>query len=158
MIARRETPVTRPAGIRQIEQLFRLAGHLDIDKSDVKLYEEFINHKIGDLLLIGQAHAKANGRPAIEPHDLPVTKGLQECIHDFLELDERAGAEPLLDRVTARPPLDLVIADETDARLADIAGGLGVAAARAFKIIAPERKNPQTEHWGRLFELFDLLL
>jgi hypothetical protein len=35
---------------------------------------------------------------------------------------------------------------------------LGVAAARAFKIIDPELKNPKIEQWGRLFELFDLLL
>src|SRR5690349_3972208 len=101
MTAQGETQVTRATGIRRVERLFRIAGDIDIDKSDVKRYEEFINHKVADLLLIGQAHAKANGRPAIEPHDLPVTKGLQECIRDFVELDERAGAGSLLDRVTA---------------------------------------------------------
>jgi hypothetical protein len=158
MIAQDETQVTRASGIRRFERLFRLAGDIDLDKSDVKRYEEFINRKIGDLLLIGQAHAKANGRPAIEPHDLPVTKGLQECIHDFVELDENAGAGPLLDRLAARPQLDLAIADETDERLAEIAGGLSVAAGRTFKLIDPELKNPQTVHWDRLFKLFDLLL
>jgi hypothetical protein len=158
MTAQGETQVTRATGIRQIERLFRLAGPIDIDKSDVKRYEEFINRKIADLLLIGQAHAKADGRPAIEPHDLPITKGLQECIHDFVELDERAGAGSFLDRVTARPPLDLAIADETDQRLADIAGGLSVAAGRALKVIDPELKNPQAVHWERLFALFDLML
>src|SRR6185312_15624380 len=34
-----------------------------------------------DLLLIGQATAKANVRDVILPWDLPVTKGLRESVH-----------------------------------------------------------------------------
>jgi hypothetical protein len=159
MIAQRDMDVPlRPTGISRIERLFRIVGRLDIDKADVKRYEEFVHRKIADLLLVGQAHAKANGRRVITPHDLPITKGLQECIHDFIELDEQIGLGSLLDHITPRPPLDLPIADETDARLGKIAGGLSVALVRAFKITDPELKNPRTEHWDRLFQIFDLLL
>jgi hypothetical protein len=33
-----------------------------------------------------------------------------------------------------------------------------VALARSFKIIDPDLKNPQTVHWERCFQIFDLLL
>jgi Domain of unknown function (DUF1931) len=47
---------------------------------------------------------------------------------------------------------------ETEARLPEIAGGLSLALARMFKIIDPDLKNPQSEHWERFFRIFDLLL
>jgi hypothetical protein len=74
-------------GRDQIRTLFRAAAGLNVDKQDLKRYSDFVNRKIYDLLLHGQATAKANGRDVIDPHDLPVTKGLQECIHAFTKLD-----------------------------------------------------------------------
>jgi Domain of unknown function (DUF1931) len=65
---------------------------------------------------------------------------------------------PILDHLTARPALDLVNSEETEGQLPVIVGGLSVALARAFKIIDPDLKNPQTKHWQRSFQLFDLLL
>jgi hypothetical protein len=73
-------------GATKFERLFRAAAGLNVDKQDVKRYGDFVNHKIYDLLLRGQATAKANGRDVIDPHDLPITKGLQECIHVFAKL------------------------------------------------------------------------
>jgi hypothetical protein len=104
-----------------------------------------------DLLIRADAVAKANGRDVIELVDLPITKGLQESIHDFMELDEKIELRSILDHVTARPPLDLAYSEETDARLPAIAGGLSLALARAFKIIDPDLKNPQAKHWERAF-------
>ena len=57
-----------------------------------------------------------------------------------------------------RPPLDLACGVETEARLPEVAGGLSVALARTFRIIDPNLKNPQSEHWERSFRIFDLLL
>ncbi|HEY0440249.1 MAG TPA: DUF1931 family protein [Xanthobacteraceae bacterium] len=145
-------------GVPRFQHLFRVAGGVDIDKSDFKRYTEFVNHKVHDLLLIGEATASANGRDIIEPHDLPITKGLQECIHAFGRMKEDAGVEPLLDRLIARPPLDRALSDETEARLPAIGGGLSVALARMFKIVDPHQKNPDSEHWERAFRLADLLL
>ncbi|MEA2730109.1 MAG: hypothetical protein QOF70_4584, partial [Acetobacteraceae bacterium] len=56
-------------------------------QAGLKRYSDFVNHKIYDLLLRGEAAAKANGRDIIDPKDLPITKGLQECIHAFTKLD-----------------------------------------------------------------------
>ena len=69
--------------IAKFERFFRAAAGLDVDKNDLKRYSGFVNDKVYDLLLIGQATAKANNRDILEPWDLPVTKGLQESMHRF---------------------------------------------------------------------------
>jgi hypothetical protein len=145
-------------GIAKFERFFRLSAGLDIDKADLKRYSDFVNGKIYDLLLRGQAAAKANNRVTIEPFDLPITKGLQERIHEFRNIDEQIELRPILDHLASSPPLDLAYSEETEARLPEIAGGISVALARTFKIIDPKLKNPQTEHWERSQRLFDLLL
>jgi hypothetical protein len=145
-------------GIAKFERFFRLAAGLDVDKSDLKRYGDFVNEKIYDLLVRGQAAAKANGRVIIEPFDPPITKGLQEQIHAFRNIDEQIELKPILDHLAALPPLDLAYSEETEARFPEIAGGISVALARTFKIIDPALKNPQSEHWERSQRIFDLLL
>lgn len=148
----------RPSAVARFQRLFRAAAGVDVDKNDLKRYDDFIDRKIYDLLLIGQAHAKANARDVIQSSDLPVTKGLQESIHAFRRLDEDIELRPILEELAKRPPLDLAVAEETEQALPEIAGGLTLALARAFTIIEPERKNPQTDQWVRVTALFDLLL
>jgi hypothetical protein len=46
-------------GIAKFERFFRLAAGLDVDKSDLRRYNDFVNGKIYDLLLRGQAAAKS---------------------------------------------------------------------------------------------------
>src|SRR5947209_18335485 len=146
--------------IARFERFFRSVAGLDVDKSDLWRYSDFVNDKLYDLLLRGQAAAKANGRDVIEPHDLPITKGLQERIHEFRTLDEEIELQPIFDHLAARPPLDLAYGEEAEARLPAIAGGISVALARTFKVIDsvalartfkvidPELKNPQTSALG----------
>jgi hypothetical protein len=148
----------RPSAVARFQRLFRAAAGVDVDKDDLKRYEDFIDRKIYDLLLIGQAHAKSNARDVIQPSDLPVTKGLQESIHAFRKLDEEIELKPILEQLAKRPPLELTIAEETEEGLPEIVGGLTLALARAFKLIEPERRNPQTEQWERVTAVFDLLL
>src|SRR3954453_21220099 len=109
--------------IANFERFFRLAGGLDVNKSDLKRYSTFVNDKIYDLLLRAQAAAKANGRDVIEPHDLPITKGLQERIHEFRKIDKQIELQPILDHLAARPPLDLAYSEELEERLPAVAGG-----------------------------------
>src|SRR3979409_2279534 len=111
-------------GIAKFEHFFRLAAGLDVDKSDLKRYSDFVNGKIHDLLLRGQAAAKANGRVIIEPFDPPITKGLQESIHDFRNIDEQIDLKPILDHLAALPPLDLAYSSETERRRPTIAAGI----------------------------------
>jgi hypothetical protein len=145
-------------GVAKFERFFRAAAGLDVDKADLKRYSDFVNHKIYDLLLRGQAAAKANGRDIIEPFDLPITKGLQERVLQFCKLEEGIALEPILEHLTALPPLDLAYSEETAARLPDVAGGISVALAHTFKIIDPNVKNPASEEWERSQRIFDLLL
>ncbi|MFZ0680151.1 DUF1931 family protein [Candidatus Binatus sp.] len=158
-VVRNLNPYKRVGGIVKIEHFFRVAASVDIDKADVKRYYDFVDHKVSDLLLMGEAAASANGRDIVEPWDLPITKGLQESIHVFERLDVDIGLEPILDKKAPRPAdLDRPYSLETDARLPTIAGGVSVALARSFKIIDPEIKHPATEDWERAFQIFDQLL
>ena len=161
MVAQQSIDRTAPShvmGLARFERFFRLAAGLDVDKQDLKRYSDFINRKIYDLLVRGVAAAKANGRDIIEPFDLPITKGLQECIHAFREIDEEIELQPILDRLAARPPLELAYSDETEARLPAIAGGLSVALARSFKVIDPDQRHPHGTQWDRAVQLFDIVL
>ena len=151
-------PTTHVMSVAKFERFFRLAASLNVDKQDLKRYSDFINQKVYDLLLRGEATARANGRLIIEPFDLPITKGLQESIHAFKSIDEQIELRPILEQLTTRPPLDLAYGEDTEARLPEVVGGLSVVLARAFKIIDGDLKNPQTEHWQRCFRIFDLLM
>jgi hypothetical protein len=151
-------PPPRPEGIPRFQRLFREAAGLDFDKADLKRYEDFIDHRICLLLLRAEANAKAGGDVLIEPWNLPITAGLQECIEQFRKMDETIELEPILDRLANRPPLQFSYTDETEAMLPDLAGGLGVAVARALKIIEPDLKNPQTRQWELATRIFELLL
>jgi hypothetical protein len=144
--------------VHKFERFFRVAGDLDVDKSDVKRHSDFVCEKLYDLLVVARAVAKANGRDIIQPPDLPVTKGLQECIHDFRRLDEEIELQPILAQLAMWPPLDVTVSQETEARLPDVVGGLSVALARTFKVIDPGVKNPQTAQWERAFRIFGLLV
>jgi hypothetical protein len=145
-------------GVPKFERFFRAAAGLDVDKDDLKRYSDFIHAKISDLLLMGQVRAKADGRDIIEPWDLPITKGLQECIHNFENLDEAIELEPILTRLAEAPQLDLALSEETNGRLPLVAGGLSVGLARLFTIIDTKLVNPSSEHWERAFQVFHLLL
>jgi hypothetical protein len=144
-------------GVARFERFFRMAAGLDVDKSDIKRHNEFITQKIDDLLIIGRAHANAEGRDVIEPHDLPITKGLQESIHKFRKLEAEVELEPLLERATVWPA-DIEPSQATEDKLPEVAGGLSYALAQSFRIIDPEVKNPSSEHWERAFRIFELLL
>jgi hypothetical protein len=144
--------------VAKFERFFRIAAGLDIDKADLKRYNDFVDQKLYDLLIRGEAAAQANGRDIIQPSDLPITKGLQECIYHFKNIDEEIELKPILEQLSALPPLDRACSTETEERLPEIVGGLSVALARSFTIIDPGLKNPQTKQWERAFQLFNLLL
>jgi len=145
-------------GVAKFERFFRLAASVEVDKDDLKRYQDFVYQKLYDLLLMGQATAKANHRDVLEPWDLPITKGLQERIHEFRDIDEEIELAPILEYLAARPPLDVVLSEGAEARLVPVVGGVSVALALTFKILDPGVKNPMTEHWEQASRTFDLLL
>jgi hypothetical protein len=151
-------PPPRLMAVPRFERLFRRAAGIDVDKMDLRRYSDFVNHKLYDLLVVGEEAARLNGQDAIEPFHLPITNGLQKCIDEFRKLDEEVELDPILDQLAARPPLDVPYGEELEALFPVIVGGLSVALARSFKIVDPKLKNPSSEHWQRSFEMFDLLL
>ena len=149
-------------GVAEFERFFRAAAELDVDRSDLKRFNDFVVDELRDLLLVGQAHATANDHIVVEPQDLPVTKGLDECVQRFKRMDDPSVVVPkleeLLEEIAVRRVVDRSLAEATEARLPDLAGGLSYALAQSFNIVDPKLRNPQTEHWERAFRLFDLLL
>jgi hypothetical protein len=145
-------------GFVKFERFFRAAGGVTVDRDDVKRYLDFVNDALHDLLLIGQAAAKANARDIIEPWDLPITRGLQDSMHQFERIEEEIELRPILDSLAAHPPLDAALSEETEARLPPIFGGVSVALARTFKIIDAELKAVHTQEWEHAFSLFRLLI
>jgi Domain of unknown function (DUF1931) len=111
-------------GLVKFERLFRAVGGVTVDRDDVNRYLDFVNDAIYDLMVTGRATAKANVRDVIEPWDLPITKGLQESLHQLEKLEEEIELQPILESLTARPPLDVTLDEETEARLPLIFGGI----------------------------------
>jgi hypothetical protein len=145
-------------GVPKFERFFRAAAEVDVDKDDLKRYSDFVNEKLYDMLLVGQAAARFNDRGDIEFWDLPITKGLQESMHRFRKLDEEIELQPILDQLANRPQLDLLYGTDLESRLPEIVGGMSLALAQSFKIVDPKLRNPSSEHWERAFQLFNLLL
>jgi hypothetical protein len=77
-IVRNLNPYKRAQGTHQVEHFFRTVAGLDVDKANIKRYYDFVDHKVSDLLLVGQDTATANGPESLELWDLPITKGPQE--------------------------------------------------------------------------------
>jgi hypothetical protein len=146
------------AGIPEVQRFFRAAGDVDVDKDDVKRYREFVDEKVDDLAIAGRDAARWNGRDVIAPQDLPITRGLQEQMRVFGQLEEAGELRRLLRDSLRRPPDDVTFGEETEDVLVEVFGGLSIALARSFRIVDPQVRNPSTEHWDRAFDLFRLLL
>lgn len=145
-------------GVPRFQRLFRAAAEVEVHKDDLKRFSDFVNHKLYDLLIRAEAAAKANSRDVIAPGDLPITKGLQESIHQFRKLDQEVEIDPILEQLASLPPLDLDYSEETRLQQPLIVGGLSVALARTFRLLDPKQKTPHTSQWERAFRIFDLLL
>jgi hypothetical protein len=145
------------SGIPRFQRFFRTAAGLHVDKDDLKRYTDFLNRKVYDLVLMAEATAEANQRDVVQPEDLPITKGLQQSIHEFEKLDIEPEVVPLLEQLEGLPPLDLELADSTTDRLSVVGGGLSLALARTIRIIDPGLKAPHADDWERAFRIFDLL-
>ncbi len=143
--------------VKQFEILFRKSASLDIDKSDVKRLGGFINQRVYDLMIRGQANAKANARDIIQVQDLPITKGLQEQIHFFKGLDEELNLSVILENLAKLPPLALEYSEEVEQKLPELVGAVTVSLAKLFKIIDPKLKNPGSIEWEQVEQVFNLL-
>ncbi len=144
--------------VKQFERLFREAASLDIDKSDIKRLEDFIANRLHDLLLLGQVSARMNNRDLIEYADLPITPGLQKSIREFRKLDESLNLSTVLEKIAGLPQLDLDYAESTIAHIPEIAGGMTISLARVFRVLDEKLKNPGSEEWEKVKNIYEILL
>ncbi|NPA43308.1 MAG: DUF1931 family protein [Chlorobi bacterium] len=146
------------AGVKKFEKLFRRAGSMDVDKNDIVRLNDFINRAIYRLLETGMKKAKLNGRDVLWYSDLPITQGLEANIEEFRQYDEELDLSEILETIAGLPPLPLEIGVDIENQLPDIAGGITIALIKSMKIINPKVKNPQTEEWQRVTDVFETLL
>ncbi len=145
-------------GGKKFELLFRHAAGLDMDKSDMKRLYEVVNQKMHDLLVQGVATAKTNDRDIVQIFDLPISKGLQDCINEVRKYETELELEPILKQLATLPRLDLDYSKKIESSLPDLVGGITVALAKTFKVINPELKNPQSQDWERVINIINILL
>jgi hypothetical protein len=145
-------------GAKRIKELFHAAAGLTIDNNGVKRYEDFLDEKLYDLLLMAVVSARANGRDILQRSDLPLTKGLQERMREFEKLAQEIPVEAVLDQLARYPPLDAATGEDVEEQLPAIVGGLSVALAQCFLILEPHHKNPTSGEWNQAIDLFNLLL
>ena len=145
-------------GIPKFQHFFRASAGLRVDKDDLKRCRDFLNHKLYDMLVTAQATARANLRDIILPMDLPITKGLQQCMHEFQKLDTDIGLLSLLAEMEVVPPTDLALSEETETRLPQVAGGLSMALARTIRILDPGLQSAHSADWEEAFGVMDLLI
>jgi Domain of unknown function (DUF1931) len=79
-------------------------------------------------------------------------------MHRFAKMDEDIELEPILEEVAARPPLDLALAGDTEARLPALFGAISVALAEIFKIVDSGLKEVHTSVWERAFCIVRILI
>ena len=150
--------MTEIVGTTKLELLFRRAAGLDVNKNDLKRLSDFVNQKVYDLLLIGQAVAKANNRDMIEPWDLPITTGLQQCMAESKALAGELVHRPVLEKFVTLPMLDMGYSIGTEEIVPEVVSALIISLAKVFKILDENLKNPQTQHWDQALRIFAVLL
>lgn len=145
-------------GFTRFERLFREAGGIDVDRDDVKRYLDFVNDAIYDLLITARATARANARDIIEPHDLPVTRGLQEALRSYQRISQDVELDPILAEIAARPPLDISLSDDTASGLPALFGGISVQLAQLFRLTTGQNQAVHAREWDRAFAAFRILI
>ncbi|RUM68813.1 MAG: hypothetical protein DSZ05_00455 [Sulfurospirillum sp.] len=110
-------------GAHKIEALFKKAAGLQISKEKVKEVSDIVDQKFHDLLLIGEANAKYNGRDVIWYSDLPLTKAFRESMQKFRELEEELALQDVIEHLKTLPPL-YTLEIELENKAGEIAGTL----------------------------------
>ncbi len=131
-------------GVHKIEELFKKAAGLQIGKEKVKEISDIIDQKFHDLLLIGEANAKYNGRDVIWYSDLPLTKAFRESMQKFKELEEELALEDVLEHIKTLPPL-YALEVELEEKTVDIVGTLVYILANITKEFSKHDKVVSSE-------------
>ena len=147
----------RVVGFKKLEAVFRKAAGIDLDKSKADEIIDIVEKKFHDMLLVAVEKAGYNGRDVIMEPDMPVTKGFEESLRQFKELEEEVDIQDVLQFLEQIPPLKYPISAELEAKLPEYIGALMLIIARVLKEIGAERK-PSKEDIERTSRILDLTL
>jgi hypothetical protein len=123
-------------GAHKIEALYKSAAGLRLSKEKVKEISDVIDQKLHDMLLIGEANAKYNGRDVIWYSDLPLTKAFRESMQKFVQLEEELALQDVLDHMKSLPPM-FTLEVELENKLTEIVGTLVYILAKITKELSP---------------------
>lgn len=149
--------MARVVGFKKLEAVFRKAAGIDLDKSKADEIIDIVEKKFHDMLLVAVEKAGYNGRDVIMEPDMPVTRGFEESLRQFKELEEEVALEDVLAYLEKIPPLKYPISADIEAKLPEYIGALMLIIARVLKEIGAERK-PSTEDIERTKRILDLTL
>jgi hypothetical protein len=149
--------MARVVGFKKLEAVFRKAAGIDLDKSKADEIIDIVEKKFHDMLLVAVEKAGYNGRDVIMEPDMPVTRGFEESLRQFKELEEEVVLEDVLAYLEKIPPLKYPISADLEAKLPEYIGALMLIIARVLKEIGAERK-PSTEDIERTKRILDLTL
>ncbi len=147
----------RVVGFKKLEAVFRKAAGIDLDKSKADEIIDIIEKKFHDMLLVAVEKAGYNGRDVIMEPDMPVTKGFEESLRQFRELEEEVDIQDVLQFLEQIPPLKYPISAELEAKLPEYIGALMLIIARVLKELGAQRK-PSKEDIERTGRILDLTL
>ena len=149
--------MARVVGFKKLEAVFRKAAGIDLDKSKADEIVDIVEKKFHDMLLVAVEKAGYNGRDVIMEPDMPVTKGFEESLRQFKELEEEVDIQDVLKFLEQIPPLKYPISAELEAKLPEYIGALMLIIAKVLKEIGAERK-PSKEDIERTSRILDLTL
>lgn len=149
--------MARVVGFKKLEAVFRKAAGIDLDKSKADEIIDIVEKKFHDMLLVAVEKAGYNGRDVIMEPDMPVTRGFEESLRQFKELEEEVALQDVLAYLEKIPPLKYPISADLEAKLPEYIGALMLIIARVLKEIGAERK-PSTEDIERTKRILDLTL
>ncbi|MEO1958824.1 MAG: DUF1931 family protein [Nautiliaceae bacterium] len=149
--------MARVVGFKKLEAVFRKAAGIDLDKSKADRIIDIVEKKFNDMLIVAVEKAGYNGRDIIMEPDMPVTKGFEESMRQFRELEEVVDLQDVLKFLEQIPPLKYPISAELEEKLPEYIGALMLIVARVLKEIGAGRK-PSSEDIDRTERILDLTL
>jgi hypothetical protein len=149
--------MARVVGFKKLEALFRKSAGLDLDKSKAEKIIDIVERKFHDLLLVAVENCSFNGRDIIMERDLPITRGFEESLRKFRELEEAVELSDVLKFLEKIPPLKYPISGELEEKLPEYIGALILIVAKVLKEIGAGRK-PAVEEIEKAGKILDLTL
>ncbi len=145
-------------GAHKIEELYKKAAGLRIDKSKVKQISDVVDQKLYDLLVVAEGNARYNNRDVIWMCDVPLTKAMKESMQKFQELEEELELQPILDHLAALPPLKYGLEEELEKKLPDLVGTLLYVMANITKEFSPRDKTISAKEMERAENILNLMI